>query len=94
VDGDVAVAIYGPQGRESDAVAEDLFAAKARIASAPANSRWTSLTKASGAKVAIQASISWPLQAVRCRATAGGRLLVISLGMAGSIEFGKSGAAP
>ena len=25
VDGDVAVAIYGPQGRESDAVAEDLF---------------------------------------------------------------------
>jgi hypothetical protein len=25
VDGDVAVAIYGPQGREGDAVAEDLF---------------------------------------------------------------------
>src|SRR5689334_22197276 len=25
VDGDVAVAIYGPQGRESDAVAKDLF---------------------------------------------------------------------
>src|ERR1700746_2680780 len=25
VDGDVAVTIYGPQGRESDAVAEDLF---------------------------------------------------------------------
>ena len=25
MDGDVAVAIYGPQGREGDAVAEDLF---------------------------------------------------------------------
>src|ERR1700722_19357428 len=65
------------------------FAAKARIASAPANSRWTSLTKASGSKVAIQASISWPLQAARWRAMAGGRSLVISLGMAGSIKFGE-----
>src|SRR4029077_13289717 len=60
------------------------FAAKARIASAPANSRWTSLTKASGSKVAIQASISWLLQAARWRAMVGGRSLVISLGIAGS----------
>jgi hypothetical protein len=89
VDGDVAVAIYGPQGREGTRSPKISFAAKARIASAPANSRWTSLTKASGSKVAIQASISWPLQAARWRAMAGGRSLVISLGMAGSIKFGE-----
>src|ERR1700722_13257300 len=57
------------------------FAAKARIASAPTNSRRSSLTKASEANVAIQASISWPLQAARWRATTGGRSLVTSLDM-------------
>jgi hypothetical protein len=89
VDGDVAVAIYGPQGRESDAVAEDLFRRESADRLGSGEFSLDIIDQSSGSKAAIQASISWPLQAARWRAMAGGRSLVISLGMAGSIEFGE-----